>query len=384
MINPVHFIQALEKSGINLITGVPDSLLKDFCACISDHKGRIKHIIATNEGSAIGLAIGQYLASSNPALVYMQNSGLGNVVNPLVSIADTNICGIPMILLIGWRGEITAKKIQINDEPQHIKQGEITLAQLELMDIPFQVIDGEIKSIDLVVKHAFSEALIRSGPVAIVVRKNTFSKYISHEGHSKRYELTREQVIKEVLNIIPSDTPIVSTTGMTSRELFELRRLTNAGHQFDFLTVGGMGHANQIAAGLAFFKPEKKILCLDGDGALLMHAGSLAISADCQNLVHILINNEAHDSVGGQPTKGGNLKFDEIAHAFGYCHVASVSTVDQLREKLNDIFDMVGSVLIEVRCRKGARSDLGRPDCSPDQNKVDFMKFLGGKNEKPS
>ena len=320
MIDPRDFVNGLNDAGIDFATGVPDSLLKDICAYITSSFDKKNHIISTNEGSALSFAAGYYLSQRKPALVYMQNSGLGNIVNPVMSLFHPKVYGIPVILLIGWRGEINEESIQIKDEPQHIKQGSSTIELLEIMDIPYEILDSKNQDIKSMISELKNRSLESNSPVAILVRKNTFSKF-KLKLKSQKFELTREDVIMNIVKRIPTNIPIVSTTGMASRELFEIRKNSNDIHAKDFLTVGGMGHASQIAAGIAFASPDKKVLCIDGDGALLMHSGGMAISADCQNLVHILINNEAHDSVGGQPTKGNKLNFCDIASNFGYSNV---------------------------------------------------------------
>jgi phosphonopyruvate decarboxylase len=307
----------------------------------------------------------------------MQNSGLGNIVNPITSLADPQVYAVPMVLMIGWRGELQEGKTQLHDEPQHVKQGQITLAQLDILGIPYRIIDANTHAIEIVLHEAVSSALKRSGPFALVVRKNSFTRFDFVSSPQEELELSREEAIRQILSILPNNAAVVSTTGMASRELFELRRLAQVGHQRDFLTVGGMGHASQIAAGIAFADPNRHVICIDGDGASLMHAGALAVSADCPNLLHIIINNEAHDSVGGQPTKGGALRFDLIAKAFGYRNVDSVIRGEELKRKLIRMLDLEGSTLLEIRCKRGARKDLGRPDRTPIQNKTEFMKFLG-------
>lgn len=377
MIDTVEFISGMDKAGIQFVTGVPDSLLKEICACITSKFGPKQHIIATNEGSAIGLAIGHHLATNRPALVYMQNSGLGNVVNPLTSLADPLVYAVPMVLMIGWRGELNDNQAQLQDEPQHIKQGQITLTQLETLGVPFRIVDADTSAIHEVLQKAVSDALARSGPVALVVKKNTFARFHLAAPEGQEPELSREGAILQILTVLPPDAVIVSTTGMASRELFELRKIRQAGHQRDFLTVGGMGHASQIAAGIALSCPDRKVICMDGDGAVLMHSGALAVSADCPNLLHIVLNNGAHDSVGGQPTKGNVLRFDKIAAAFGYKHVDLASGGSDLQKKLARLLDLDGSALLEIRCKRGARENLGRPDRSPIQNKIDFMRFIG-------
>ncbi len=384
MIAPTEFTAALEQAGISFVTGVPDSLLKDVCACITTTFPADRHVIATNEGSAVGLAIGHFLATSRPALVYMQNSGLGNIVNPVTSLADPQVYGIPMVLMVGWRGEMKADGTQIHDEPQHVKQGQVTVAQLDMLGIPYHVIDETTEDIGLVTQELTQLALERSGPVAILVRKNTFSSF-KYAGKVEDQTLqTRESAIKLLMDTLPNDVPVVSTTGMASRELFEHRKATGNGHDRDFLTVGGMGHASQIATGIAMMRAPQKVLCIDGDGALLMHMGSLAVSAKQNNLIHIIINNGAHDSVGGQPTLADQLNLSGIAREYGYGFVAQAKTQDQITSTLQQALKTSTSAFIEIICKRGARSDLGRPDRSPAINKKDFMQFLAQSSSQSS
>jgi len=376
MIAPLEFIAALEKMDIRFVTGVPDSLLKDVCACITSYFPSNRHIIATHEGSAVGLAIGHYLATGRPALVYMQNSGIGNIINPVTSLADPQVCGIPMLFMIGWRGEILSNGNQIHDEPQHVKQGQITLRQLDNLDFPYHVVDGSTEAIEHILRELIELAMSRSGPVALVVRKQTFAPFKMAKSVHEDSPLTREAAIAAVIATLPDNIPIVSTTGMASRELFELRKAAGSGHHREFLAVGGMGHAGQIAVGIATAKPDRHIVCIDGDGAVLMHMGSLAISADCANLLHILINNGAHDSVGGQPTKGAILDFTQIARACGYARVARAVSKGEITANIHSMLGCSTSAFLEIKCRRGARADLGRPDRTPSQNKTDFMRFL--------
>ena len=375
MIDPVEFIAALEQLDVRFVAGVPDSLLKDVCAGLTAHFPRERHVIAANEGSAVGLAIGHYLATGRPALVYMQNAGLGNVVNPIASLADPQVYGIPMVLMIGWRGEILPGGSQLHDEPQHIKQGQITLSQLDLLGVPYRVVDGQTGSSAPVLKELVELSLSKSCPVALVVRKQTFSPFQLPKT-AETALLTREESIRAVVAALPGDLPIVSTTGMASRELFELRAAAGGGHDRDFLTVGGMGHASQIAAGIALATPKRKVLCLDGDGAVLMHMGGLATGADCPNLLHVAINNGAHDSVGGQPTKGAVLDLTQIAKACGYVRVFGATTPEEIGRHLRAMLAGAGSSFLEIKCRRGARSNLGRPNRTPAQSKEDFMRFL--------
>ncbi len=375
MISTTDFLQGLEHAGISFVTGVPDSLLKHICAHVTDAFPPDRHIIATNEGSAVGLAIGHYLATANPALVYMQNSGLGNVVNPLTSLADPEVYAAPMLLLIGWRGEVLEDGTQLKDEPQHKKQGRITLDLLRTLEIPFLVVDQSTSDIGTMLQELTDLARNQNRPAALVVRKNTFAPYTAKPSASLSLP-SREDAIEAILQTLPPLVPVVSTTGMASREVFEIRKRTNSGHGRDFLTVGGMGHAGQIAAGIALVAAGRKVVCIDGDGAALMHLGALAVSAECPNLIHVVINNQAHDSVGGQPTKAARLNLADIADTLGYQHCFRIEDLNELRRRLIDAFPVTGSFFLEIRCRRGARKDLGRPDRTPIQNKQDFMAFL--------
>lgn len=385
MIHAEDFLSALQTEQLQFFAGVPDSLLKELCACLSDKLAAGQHVIAANEGGAIGLAIGHYLATKQPAMVYMQNSGLGNVVNPIASLADPQVYGIPMLLVVGWRGELNDQGEQIHDEPQHVKQGQITLSQLEVLDIPHQIMSGDVQTAHAQIRTLLSQAMERQGPVALVVRKQSFAPYKKADTSAgpvtaladKLPKLeSREHMIQHIVSALPQDAAVVATTGMASRELFELRKAQQAGHGRDFLTVGGMGHASQIACGIALAQPYRQVVCIDGDGAMLMHMGSLTISAQQSNLLHIVLNNGAHDSVGGQPTVAAQLPLAEIAHAAGYTQVFSVSVTDDLNRVLQQALCSGKSSFIEVLCRKGARADLGRPTRTPAQNKQDFIQFL--------
>ncbi len=375
MITTTAFLHGLDLAGISFVTGVPDSLLKHICAHITDVFPPDRHIIATNEGSAVGLAIGHYLATARPALVYMQNSGLGNVVNPLTSLADPEVYAVPMLLLIGWRGEMIEDGTQLKDEPQHKKQGRITPDLLHTLEIPFGVVDQNTSDIAIILQEFAEMARAQTRPVAVLVRKNTFAPYPAKKNEPLSLP-SREDAIQAILETLPGQVPIVSTTGMASREVFELRKKANSGHGRDFLTVGGMGHAGQIAAGIALAATGRKVVCIDGDGAALMHLGALAVSAECSNLIHIVINNQAHDSVGGQPTKAARLNLANIAGSLGYHRCFRIDDLNQLRRRLVEVLSLSGSVFLEVHCRRGARKDLGRPDRTPVRNKHDFMNFL--------
>lgn len=376
MIEPKSFLESLEKSDIRFVVGVPDSLLKSVCAYITQHLPAERHIIATNEGSAVGLAIGQYLASGRPTLVYLQNSGLGNIINPVTSLADSKVYGVPMLFMVGWRGELLMDGTQIHDEPQHIKQGGITREQLDVIDIPYRVVDSS-SNIASIVEELTNLALGRSGPVAMLVRKQTFAPFILEDSRPDQHLLTREAAIHSVLGCLPDNVPIVSTTGKTSRELFEFRKDSKKGHYRDFLTVGGMGHASQIATGIALVQPDRKVVCLDGDGAMLMHMGGLLISAEQSNLMHILLDNGAHDSVGGQPTRALSINLANVAKSCGYSLVLHAQTNTDIQVTIESMLNNNGSSFLKIECKRGSRADLVRPDRTPAENKLDFMRFLG-------
>lgn len=372
MVAPGFFIEKLKENGIDCFAGVPDSLLKNVCAYITDHCDAEHNIIAANEGGAIGFAAGHYLATGRPACVYMQNSGQGNVINPLASLTDPDVYNIPVLLIIGWRG-----RPGVHDEPQHVKQGKITLGLLEVMGISYQVLSKDPDQAAVQIETAV-EALKRNEVYALVVEKDTFDDYKLQNQETNNLTMSREEAIRTVAAALSDRDCIVSTTGMISRELFEYRESVNQGHERDFLTVGSMGHASQIALGIALSQPDRRVWCFDGDGATIMHMGSLAIvasKAPC-NYIHVVFNNGAHDSVGGQPTVGLSMDLPSIAKAVGYKTVFSVDCKASLQSVLDKVKSLQGPVLIEVKVKKGNRKDLGRPTTTPIQNKEALMQFL--------
>ncbi|MDG1719943.1 MAG: phosphonopyruvate decarboxylase [Bacteroidia bacterium] len=373
MINTQKFYEILNQNEIDFYTGVPDSLLKDICSYISDNAPADKHIIAANEGGAVALAMGYYLATSKNPLVYMQNSGFGNTINPLLSLADPKVYSIPMLLVIGWRGEPGVK-----DEPQHVKQGEVSETLLKTLDIPYVIISDKTEDIVNVISRAIKKAEENNEPYAILVRKGTFEPYSLKTKIKTNFDLNREEAIIKTTELLSDSDIIVATTGKTSRELFEFRARNNQGHHRDFLTVGGMGHANQIALGISIAKPNKKVYCFDGDGAALMHTGSLGIIGDLkiENFKHIIFNNGAHDSVGGQPTIGFDIDFGKIAKSFNYTKVFRIEKLNHFDEIFMNFQKEKGPCLLEILVNKGARQDLGRPTVSPKENKLDFMSFI--------
>ena len=352
---------------------MPDSLLKSFCAYLSDNEKEENNIITANEGSAAAMATGWYLGRGEPALVYMQNSGIGNAVNPLASLIDPDVYSIPLLLLIGWRGEPGIK-----DEPQHKKQGKITLGLLEAMDIPYKVIDADTENIDKIIENSVSFIKKEKRAFALVARKNTFSEYVKKDSKTETDLIQRENAIIKVLENIDRDSPVISTTGMISRELYEYRERNDQSHKTDFLTVGSMGHCSQIAFGAALACRNKKVFCFDGDGSVIMHMGNLALNGTKapDNLVHILFNNAAHDSVGGQDTVGRDINLTAIADACGYKKSVSLKTESEIESFFAYINDISGPVFAEIAVKKGARKDLGRPKHTSFEMKDDFMDFL--------
>jgi phosphonopyruvate decarboxylase len=331
------------------------------------------HVVAANEGNAVALAAGHYLATGGVACVYMQNSGLGNTVNPLVSLADPSVYGIPMLLLIGWRGESG-----IPDEPQHIRQGELSQPLLDVLGIPSAVLPSNRGGADAAVAEAVLRASKRSGPAALLVRRNTFDLYKAKALKDAEASLSRERALGVIVSRLSETDIVVSTTGKISRELYEIREREGMPHHSDFLTVGSMGHASQIATGVALSSPTKRVVCLDGDGALLMHMGGVAVGAclELPNFRHIVLNNGAHDSVGGMATVGLSISFSGIAGACGYSSSQQVCSEGDLRAALTDFLRLDGPSLLDVVVSRGARKDLGRPHISPAECKHSFMEFV--------
>lgn len=360
--------------GADFYTGVPDSQLKPLCDYLMNTYGidQKHHVIAANEGNCVALAAGYHLATGKTPVVYMQNSGEGNIINPVASLLNDKVYAIPMIFIVGWRGEPG-----IHDEPQHIYQGEVTLKLLEDMDIATFVLSKETSDAELSKTMAvFKDALAKGKNVAIVVRKGSLS-YDKKVEYSNDNSMTREEIIQHIVKVSGED-PIVSTTGKASRELFETRVANNQSHKYDFLTVGSMGHSSSIALGIAINKPNTKIWCVDGDGAVLMHMGSVALlGANApENLIHIIINNGAHETVGGMPTVAGNIDLVSIAIACGYPNAISVDNFEALDRELQNAKKRNQLSLIEVKCSIGARANLGRPTTTALENKQNFMDFL--------
>ncbi|MBQ4059405.1 MAG: phosphonopyruvate decarboxylase [Lachnospiraceae bacterium] len=364
----------VEIIGSDFYTGVPDSQLKALCDYLMDVYGIDKehHLIAANEGNCTAIAAGYHLATNKVPVVYMQNSGQGNVINPIASLLNDKVYAIPVIFVVGWRGEPG-----VHDEPQHIYQGEVTLKLLEDMDIKTFVVGKDTTEEELnSAMEKFKPVLDKGKNVAFVIRKGALS-YDNKVEYANDNQLLREDIINHIVTFSGED-PIISTTGKASRELFEIRESNGQSHQYDFLTVGSMGHSSSIALGVAINKPNAKIWCIDGDGAVLMHMGSMAVlGANApNNMVHIIINNSAHETVGGMPTVAANIDMVSIAKACGYPYAVSVDNFDDLDIELAKVKNRNTLSMIEVKCSLGARENLGRPTTTAHENKECFMKYI--------
>ena len=360
--------------GAEFYTGVPDSQLKALCDYLMNTYGIDKehHMIAANEGNCTALAAGYHLATGKVPVVYMQNSGEGNIINPVASLLNDKVYAIPVIFVVGWRGEPG-----IHDEPQHIYQGEVTVRLLEDMDIKTNIVSKETTPDEIKKMMSDNTKYLEKGKsVAFVIRKGALS-YDEKVTYENDYDMVREDIIKHIISVTGED-PIISTTGKASRELFEARVANNQSHKYDFLTVGSMGHSSSIALGVAINKPNQKVWCVDGDGAVLMHMGSMALvgSNKPNNLVHIVINNGAHETVGGMPTVASDIDLVQIAKACGYPYAISVDGFDRLDDELANAKKRNELSFIEVKCSIGARADLGRPTTTALENKENFMTYL--------
>ncbi len=376
-ISPQSFLKHLIHRDILFFTGVPDSLLKYLCLCIDQSKDiKNNHIITSNEGAAIGLASGYHLGTNKLPLVYMQNSGIGNAINPLLSLSDSQVYSIPMLILIGWRGEPGVK-----DEPQHLSQGEVQIDLLNSLKIPYDIISKDSIDYKMIIDKGLDVAKKKSSPFVILIKKNTFSKieFNLNKPRKNTLSLTREYSLDILLKSLPKNSIIVSTTGKTSREIFELRKLNNQSHENDFLTIGSMGHCSSIALGIAKTNPHLNIFCIDGDGSMIMHMGTLSTIGQelPDNFHHILINNYTHESVGGQRTSSEIIDFYLLSKSLNYQDYYSANdkkTLNQLIEKL--LNNANKPALFEIQVKSGSRLDLGRPTITPKENKIKLMKKI--------
>ncbi len=366
-------LKRIEDMGVEVIAGVPDSTLKQFCDGLQTYQGNLKHYVTANEGAAVGVAVGSYLATGKPACIYLQNSGIGNMVNPIASLANEEVYGIPMLFLVGWRGEPGVK-----DEPQHVFQGKITCELFETLHIPYDIADKDTTSGELTEMLSRAEAAFAENKqYAIIVKKDTFEAAEKYKWDNAG-TLNREAVLGELIRYIPEGSAIVSTTGKISRELYEQSNRIRGNHDALFMTVGGMGHASMIAFGIAQSNKERRVFCIDGDGAALMHMGALPFLASNagENFIHIVINNRAHESVGAMPTGCQEVNLAEVARACGYRYVKRIEREEQLKELERELLQQNGPCLYEIMVSLGSRADLCRPAESARENRDSFMEYL--------
>ena len=369
--------ELISTIGADFYTGVPDSQLKALCNYLMNTYGidPKHHVIAANEGNCTALAVGYHLATGKVPVVYMQNSGEGNIINPVTSLLNDAVYAIPVLFIIGWRGEPG-----VHDEPQHIYQGKVTCKLLEDMDIAYNIIDKETSPEQIADWVDSYRDLFKQGKsAAFVVRKGALS-YDEKVVYKNDYTMSREEIIRHIVRYTGDDI-IVSTTGKASRELFEIREQNGQDHGKDFLTVGSMGHSSSIAMGIAINKPDIRVWCVDGDGAVLMHMGSMALmgSNKLKNMVHIVINNGAHETVGGMATVADNIDLTAVAKACGYPLAVCVDNYDDLDTALENAKSSKELSFIEVKCAIGAREDLGRPTTTAKENKEALMEYMSRK-----
>ncbi len=376
MINQEIYIKYLKDIGVEFISGVPDTLLNEFCLSIEENWPKNKHIIAANEGNAAALACGYHLSTGSVPLVYMQNSGMGNTLNPLLSLSNKDVYGVPMVLLIGWRGDPNEK-----DHLQHKKQGELTPILLDELDIPYKILEDNEEDVLEATNWAINKAKLINSPVALIAKKNVFEngQKADLSKEESTFEMFREDVIENLLDYLPKDTIYVASTGRATRELYFLRKHRGESHENDFLNIGAMGHSSSIAAGIAISQKERLVVCLDGDCAAIMHMGAFAIQGNLEvtNLLHVVMNNGIHESVGGQESVGFQINLTQVAESTGY------STIQKPVQSASDFTDSVNLLLskkkpsfIEVHIKKGMRSKLPPLDIIPSD-----LKHIGFKNK---
>lgn len=378
MINQKRFLNTLQESGVRFFTGVPDSFLNGFCNYLLEIIPEDRNVIAANEGNAIAIASGYYFSTGIIPLVYMQNSGMGNTLNPLVSLADRHVYSVPMILLIGWRGEPGTEL----KHPQHRTQGEITLKTLEMLDIPYVIAEDNDDKLEEQIRWAVKTAKEERKQVAVIGRKGVFAGGKKANIVDDRYPLSREEAIEIILDTMPEDTVYTATTGRATREIYFLRERRGEGHQHDFLNLGSMGHASSVALGIALAKRNRNVVCLDGDSAALMHMGcfTMVSKLNVPNFLHIVLNNGAHESVGGQPSAGQLVDFTKIAEGSGYRTIGkSVETKEELERAIRELTAQEKAAFIDVRIHKGLKGELPPLDISSKELIHEMMEDLQNK-----
>lgn len=370
MVNQEQLFKSLENNGIGFFTGVPDSLLNDFCLYLCSHYGNDRHIMAANEGNAIAIAAGHYIATGNISVVYMQNSGIGNATNPLLSLTHETVYGIPMILVIGWRGDPAVK-----DHAQHKKQGELTPVLMKDMDIPYDILDDDDTVIDKF-KWAADKAQEILAPVALIAKKGILTQKEKHQDYPESTLMNREEAISAVIDVFGSDAVYLATTGRATRELHEQLKLHGIAQGHEFLNVGSMGHVSSVALGLAIACPDKMIVVFDGDAAAVMHLGSLATIGRYQpkNLIHIVLNNGVNESVGGQPSAGYTVNLTEMADSCGYQTIGHyVKVMEDLQTALRGVQDSMKPYFLDIHVRQGIRKDIPQLNINHRQIILELM-----------
>ncbi len=378
-IDTERFVGQLAAAGVRYACGVPDSLLRGLGACLQHGHPDIVHRVACNEGAAVAAAIGHHLVSGGVPLVYLQNSGLGTALNPLASLAAPEVCAVPLLLVIGWRGEIGADGEALGDEPQHRVEGALTPALLDLLSIRHEIVGAETGDAGPTLQRLLAHAAQARQPVALLCRRAAFTALaapLRPPRDASAPSMLREQAIEACVGALPRDTLIVATTGMASRELYALREARGETHARNFLVVGAMGYASHVALGITDAQPGRTVLCLDGDGAALMHLGAFAACARASRLLHVVLNNDSHESVGEQPTAAPGVRLASIAAAAGYARVATVRSAAALASTVAEFVASPRAAFIEVLCRVGHRAELGRPGMPPRLNREQFSAAL--------
>ena len=356
MLDQKKVFERLASLGVRFFTGVPDSYLNGFCNYALANCGG-NNVIAANEGNAVGIAAGHYLATGEVPLVYMQNSGIGNAVNPLVSMADRDVYAIPMILLIGWRGQGDTEP----NHPQHRTQGRITPLLLDDMGIPYTVLTDDDDAFAAEAEKAVGYCLRERSAYAFIAPKGVMADPDKPNNRDDVYPMSREEAIEVILDSMPADTVYSATTGRATRELFFLRERRGESKDRDYLNVGSMGHASSVALGIALAKPDRSVCVLDGDSACIMHMGAMTMVSklNVPNFLHVVLNNGAHESVGGQPSAGHLLDFTKIAESCGYATVGkAVETADELKDAVARLLKAGKAGFIDCRIHKGLNSKL--------------------------
>lgn len=356
MLDQNRVFDILKKNGVNYFVGVPDSYLNGFCNYALTNAGK-NNIIAANEGNAVGIAAGHYFATKEIPLVYLQNSGMGITINPLVSLADKNVYAVPMLILVGWRGQGNSEP----NHPQHKLQGEITPGTFELLHIPYTVLSDDDVFFANTIEKAIKYCNETRQPYGLIAPKGVMATSEKPNNKDTVYPMSREEAIEVILDHLPKDTIYSATTGRATRELFFLREKRNESKAHDFLNVGSMGHASSVALGIALEKPKRKVVVLDGDSATMMHMGAMTMLSkmDVPNYIHVVLNNGAHESVGGQPSAGHKIDFTKIADACGYATVGkAVETKQELIEAIEKLKECGKAAFIDCRIHKGLNRKL--------------------------